>query len=57
MPGSHIPVVNEDHLKKMKPKYVLITAWNFKEEIMEQLKYIQEWNGKFVIAIPNLEVI
>ena len=57
MPGSHIPVVNEDHLKKMQPKYILIAAWNIKEEIMEQLKYIREWDGKFIIPIPELEII
>jgi hypothetical protein len=57
-PGSHIPVVNEeDGIINMKPDYVLITAWNLRDEIMEQLKYIREWNGKFIIALPKLEVI
>jgi SAM-dependent methyltransferase len=56
-PGSHIPVVDESKLKEVKPDYVLITAWNLKDEIMEQLKYIGEWGGKFIVAIPELEVI
>ncbi len=57
-PGSHIPVVaEEDGIMKMKPDYVLITAWNLKAEIMEQLKYIKGWGGKFVIAIPKLEIL
>jgi len=49
--------VDEEELKRTKPEYVLITVWNLKEEIMKQLKYIREWEGKFVTAIPKLEVL
>ena len=55
LPGSHIPVVDEKEIRKHKPAYVLILPWNLKQEIMVQLEYIKAWNGKFVIAIPNLE--
>lgn len=57
LPASHIPVVNEQHLKVDKPDFVIILPWNLKTEIMQQLKYIKEWNGQFVIPIPELEVI
>jgi hypothetical protein len=57
LPGSHIPVYDEEYLLKVQPDYVLILAWNLKAEIMEQLKYIRNWRGKFIIPIPNLEVI
>ncbi|GMT45770.1 MAG: methyltransferase [bacterium] len=56
LPGSHIPIVNEDYLKANKPDYVIILPWNLKDEIVQQLSYIREWNGKFVIALPELEV-
>ncbi len=56
LPGSHIPVVNEDHLKKHKPDYVIIFPWNLKEEIATQLSYIKEWGGQFLIPIPKLHV-
>ena len=56
MPGSHIPIVNEAYLKANKPDYVIILPWNLKDEIVQQLSYIREWNGKFVIALPELEV-
>lgn len=56
LPGSHIPIVNEDYLKANKPDYVIILPWNLKDEIAQQLSYIREWNGKFVIALPELEV-
>lgn len=56
LPASHIPVKNEDHLKAEKPEYVIILPWNLKDEITEQLAYIREWGGKFVVPIPSLEV-
>jgi hypothetical protein len=56
LPASHIPVVNEQHLKDDRPDYVIIFPWNIKEEIMKQLSYIKEWNGKFVIPIPTLQL-
>lgn len=57
LPGSNIPVVNEDKIKEDKPDYVVIFPWNIKEEIMDQLSYIRSWGGKFVIVIPVLEVL
>jgi len=57
LPASHIPVVQESHLKKDKPDYVIILPWNLKDEIVQQLSYINEWGGKFVVPIPHLQVI
>ena len=57
LPASHIPVLNESHLRSNKPDFVLILPWNLKEEIISQLEYIKEWNGKFVIPIPELQII
>lgn len=57
LPGSHIPVVNEEHLKRDKPDFVVILPWNLKTEITAQLSYIKTWGGRFVVAIPELTVI
>jgi len=57
LPGSHIPVVNEERIKRYKPDYILILPWNIKEEIMAQLSYVREWGGKFVVPIPHVHVI
>ena len=57
LPASHIPVVAEAHLKVRKPDYVLILPWNLRAEITQQLAYIRDWGGKFVIPIPELEII
>lgn len=57
LPGSHIPVVNENEIRKSKPDFVIILPWNIKQEIIEQLKYIKEWGGRFVIPISKLEIV
>ena len=56
MPGSRIPVVEEKLLKETKPDYVIIFPWNIKDEIKNQLKYISDWGGEFVVPIPKLTI-
>jgi len=57
MPASHIPIVNEEMLKKEKPEYVIILPWNLTDEITSQLSYIRQWGAKFIIPIPELKVL
>ncbi len=57
LPGSHIPVVREDEITRWKPDYVIILPWNIKNEITEQLSYIREWGGQFVVAVPEIKAI
>lgn len=56
LPGSRIPVVTEDVLRKEKPERVVILPWNLQDEIRRQLSYISDWGGKFVTAVPTLTV-
>lgn len=57
LPGSHIPILVPDEIKKQRPDYILILPWNIKDEIMTQLSFIHDWGGKFVVPIPELQVI
>lgn len=57
MPGSRIPIVAEARLSADQPDMVLILPWNLKAEVVSQLAYIREWGGKFVTAVPHLEVL
>ncbi|MBF2026084.1 MAG: class I SAM-dependent methyltransferase [Oscillatoriales cyanobacterium C42_A2020_001] len=56
LPGTHIPIYHPDKIQETKPDYVLILPWNFKEEIMKQMSFIREWNGQFVVPIPEVTV-
>lgn len=57
LPGSHIPIVDESKIAKEKPDFIIILPWNLKHEIVNQLSYTRDWGCKFVITIPNTEVI
>ena len=46
-----------DRIRETKPDYVLILPWNLQDEIAEQLAYIREWGGQFVVPIPRVEVL
>ena len=54
LPGTHIPILHPDVIKKTKPDYLLILPWNIKDEIMEQLAYICAWHGQFIVPIPEV---
>lgn len=56
LPGTHIPVVAPDALLAARPDYVVILPWNLRDEISTQLSAIRDWNGRFVTAIPGLDV-
>ena len=57
LPGSHIPIYGPEKIKETRPDYVMILPWNLKNEIIEQLSFIREWKGKFVIPIPKIQVV
>jgi SAM-dependent methyltransferase len=56
LPGSHIPILNEEIIKSSKPEYVIIFPWNLKDEIVNQLSYIRDWDGKFIVFVPKIEI-
>lgn len=56
LPGTHIPIFSPERIAETKPDYVLILPWNFKDEIMEQMAFIREWGGQFVVPIPEVRV-
>ncbi len=56
LPGTHIPIFHPDKVRETRPDYLFILPWNFKDEIMQQLSYIREWGGEFVVPIPEVRI-
>jgi hypothetical protein len=56
-PGGHIPIVSDDDLLSKDIDYALVLAWNFKEEIMNNLVEFQRRGGRFIVPIPEPHVV
>lgn len=57
MGGNHLPIVAPKRLHEDPPDYLLVLAWNFAEEIMSQEHDFQERGGRFIIPIPEVQVV
>lgn len=51
-PGTHIPIYPPERIRETRPDYLLILPWNLRNEIMQQMAFIREWGGKFIVPIP-----
>jgi len=54
LPGMHIPIYHPDNLDELNPKYVLILAWNFADDIIKRYK---KPGRAFIIPLPELKII
>ena len=57
MPGVHVPIEHPDRIRETRPDYVLILPWNLRDEIVEQMNFITDWGGRFIVPIPTVSVI
>jgi SAM-dependent methyltransferase len=57
LPGTRIPVYPPEKIMETQPDYVLILPWNLRTEICEKMAGIREWGGRFVVPIPEVEVL
>jgi len=57
LPGSHIAILPPAAICDRQPDTLLVLAWNILDEVMTQQRVIKEWNGRFAVAVPRLEVL
>lgn len=56
-PGTHIPIVSSEKLKRIRPDYILILAWNFADPIMRKLSDFSVKGGKFILPAPEPKIV
>ncbi|MEM1039379.1 MAG: class I SAM-dependent methyltransferase [Pseudomonadota bacterium] len=57
MPGSDLRIMSPDEMKQAAPTHVLILAWNFREEILQQLEPMRANGTRFIIPVPRVEIV
>jgi 2-polyprenyl-3-methyl-5-hydroxy-6-metoxy-1,4-benzoquinol methylase len=56
LPGCRIPIRPPEEIQRTWPDLVFILPWNLADEVEEQLSYIREWDGRFLVRRPELRV-
>ena len=57
MPGAHVPIRPAETLVHERPDYVLLLAWNFATEIMEQQAEYRRLGGRFILPVPEPTIV
>ena len=55
IPGTKIPILNEEILKKSKPDFLMLFSWHIKKELKNNLRK-KGFKGKFIIPLPNPKI-
>ncbi|MBF0133677.1 MAG: methyltransferase domain-containing protein [Magnetococcales bacterium] len=56
-PGNSLPILPDSALMTGNIDYALLLAWNFKDEIMNNLSEFRKKGGRFIIPIPNPVIV
>lgn len=51
--GTHILIDSPDNVMKKNPNFVMILAWNFEKEITKILKEKYNYQGNYILPLPN----
>jgi SAM-dependent methyltransferase len=57
MPGTHLPIGDPSVLVEDRPDYLLLLAWNYRDEIMRQLAEYRELGGRFIVPVPAPRIV
>lgn len=56
-PGHHIPIFPESKILEDQPDFILLLAWNFKDEILKKQEEYRKRGGKFILIVPEVEIV
>lgn len=57
LPGSLIPILEPEALRRYRPDYLVILPWNLTSEIIAEAAFVREWGCRFVSCIPEIQVL
>jgi len=57
MPGTHVKIVPPAYFREHPTDIILVTAWNYRDEILKKEKWFLEKRGKVIIPLPKIEIL
>ncbi len=57
VPGRQIPILAPERILTDRPDYLFVLPWNLRDEVVDQMHAVRDWGGRFVVAIPELQVL
>lgn len=57
IPGTELVIYPIEKLNSDNPEIILITAWNYADEIVNQLSTHKRRGGRFIIPLPVLRIV
>jgi hypothetical protein len=57
MPGVHVPIHGPEQLIEQMPDYVLLLAWNYRDEVARQQEEYLARGGRFIVPVPTPAVL
>jgi len=56
-PGTNIPIIPESEVKQIKPDYMIVLPWHFRNGIIQREKEYRSSGGKFIFPLPYIEIV
>jgi SAM-dependent methyltransferase len=57
LPGVRVPILEPSAIADTRPDYVFILPWNLKDEIIEEMAFVREWGGRFMVRTPDMTIL
>jgi SAM-dependent methyltransferase len=57
LPGVRVPIHAPGEIERTRPDYVFILPWNLRDEIMEEMAFVRDWGGRFIVRMPEMTIV
>jgi SAM-dependent methyltransferase len=57
LPGVRVPILAPAEIARTRPDYVFILPWNLRDEIIEEMAFVREWGGRFIVRSPEMTFV
>ena len=56
-PGTCIPIISEAEAHAMKPDYLLVMPWHFRDNLIQRETAYLQRGGKMIFPLPEIEIV